>query len=262
MLNPQDLAIDPGRTREAIETFIRNEVRSARARGAVVGMSGGLDSSTVAKLCAGALGSGNVLGLILPTRTEDPETGDAVELAKSLKISYEVVNVTQALRAFQQSCEHFRSRKRLPAANLIPRMRMTVLYYHANLLNYLVAGTGNRSEISVGYFTKYGDGGVDILPIGDLYKTQVRMLAEYIGIPRHILEKVPSARLWKGQTDEGELGITYPELDLILFALEKGLTTKQIQQETKLPGRKISLVMKKLAGSRHKREMPPVARIR
>jgi NAD+ synthase len=261
MLKLQDLAIDLEGAKKTIESFIKSEVMAAGAQGAVVGMSGGLDSSTVAKLCAIALGSSNVLGLILPFRREDGDTIDAVNLAKFLGITYEVINIKQILSALQQSCEHFKHRKRLPRANLVPRIRMAVLYYHANLLNYLVVGTGNKSEILTGYFTKYGDGAVDILPIGDLYKTQVRMLAEYIGIPTHILNKIPTPGLWKGQTDEDELGITYPELDLILFALERGLSREEIQRETQISMRKIKLVIERLARTKHKREMPPVAKI-
>ncbi|MEM2924475.1 MAG: NAD+ synthase [Methanocellales archaeon] len=261
MLKLQDLALDLESVKKTIESFIKNEVKAAKAKGAIIGMSGGLDSSTVAKLCVNALGSNNVLGLILPFSEEDIDSSDAVNLARTLRIAYEVINIKQILNAYQQSCEHFKRRKRLPKANLIPRIRMAMLYYHANLLNYLVIGTGNKSEISTGYFTKYGDGAADILPIGDLYKTQVRMLAEYIGIPKHILKKVPTPGLWRGQTDEGELGITYPELDLILFALERGLSVGEIQRETQFPKHKIEMVISRLARSKHKREMPPVAKI-
>ncbi|MEM2933607.1 MAG: NAD+ synthase [Methanocellales archaeon] len=261
MLKLQDLAIDLESTKKTVEGFIKSEVKTARAKGAVVGMSGGLDSSTVAKLCVSALGPSNVLGLILPFIEGDIDSADAVNYARALGIAYEVINIKHTLSALQQSCKHFKRRKRLPKANLIPRIRMAVLYYHANLLNYLVIGTGNKSEISAGYFTKYGDGAVDILPIGDLYKTQVRMLAEYIGIPGHILKKVPSPGLWKGQTDEGELGITYPELDLILFAVEKGLSKEEIHRETQLSKHKIELVMRRFTESKHKRKMPPVAKI-
>ncbi len=263
MLTMDDLAIDPEKSRKLIETFIRNHIRSAKASGSVIGMSGGLDSSAVTKLCANALGPENVLGLVMPAGAEEADTVDAVELAKSLGIAYEVVNIRYALKAYQKSCKHLQSKKKIPGANLIPRIRMAILYYHANLMNYLVVGTGNKSELLSGYFTKYGDGSADILPIGDLYKTQVRKLAKHIGIPEHILKKAPSAGLWKGQTDEGEMGIRYSELDLILFASsEKGLSEKEILSETKLSSRKIALVMEKLRRSRHKREMPPVAKIR
>ncbi len=262
MLKLEDLTVDLESIKKTIESFIKNEVKAARAKGAVVGMSGGLDSSTVAKLCVSALGSSNVLGLILPSSEEGEDIADALNLARSLEIAYEVIDIKQIISVFQQSCKHFKRRKRLPRANLIPRIRMAMLYYHANLLNYLVIGTGNKSEILTGYFTKYGDGAVDILPIGDLYKTQVRMLAEYIEVPKHILNKIPTPGLWKGQTDEGELGITYSELDLILFALEKGLSKEEIQRETQLPSSKIELVLERLARSKHKREMPPVAKIK
>lgn len=256
----QDLSME--KIEKKIEAFIKNQIKSAFADGAAVGLSGGLDSSVVAKLCASAIGPENVLGLIMPFRAKNADTDDAIELAKSFGIAYEVVNIRQALNAFQKSCRHFKSQKRLPEANLVPRIRMTLLYYHANLLNYLVIGTGNKSELMAGYFTKYGDGGADILPIGDLYKTQVRQLAKHMGIPKRILKKTPSAGLWKGQTDEGEMGISYSELDLFLYLkIEKGFSEAEIRQETKLSRRKIALVMEMLERSRHKRELPPVAKI-
>jgi NAD+ synthase len=128
---------------------------------------------------------------------------------------------------------------------------MMILYYYANMLNYLVAGTGNKSEISVGYFTKYGDGAADILPLGDLYKSEVKKLAALVGVPKHIVNKVPSAGLWKGQTDEGEIGITYPELEKILIALEKGKKTF---------GKKTAKVKKMAQKAQHKLKMPEVFR--
>jgi NAD+ synthase len=135
----------------------------------------------------------------------------------------------------------------LPIANLKPRLRMLTLYYFANKLNYLVVGTGNKSELTMGYFTKYGDGGVDILPLGDLLKTEINKLAAELGVPREIIDKPPSAGLWAGQTDEGEMGITYAELDKILSGEPKG-----ILQE------KIDLVKSREALSRHKRALPDI----
>ena len=136
-------------------------------------------------------------------------------------------------------------------ANLKPRLRMCALYYFAQKLNYLVAGTGNKSELVVGYFTKYGDGGVDILPLVGLLKTEVRQLAKELKIPREIIEKTPSAGLWHGQTDEGEMGITYEELDRIIVAIGR----KKIKGISKA---KLSKVKKMMRGSLHKRAPIPV----
>jgi NAD+ synthase len=141
--------------------------------------------------------------------------------------------------------------KEICQANLKPRLRMTALYYFANKLNYLVAGTGNKSERLMGYFTKFGDGGVDLLPLGDLTKSQVRKLAEELEIPPRIVDRPPSAGLWAGQTDEEEMNIRYKDLDKILLALEK-------REEAKLPRTQISYVKGMIARSRHKRSTPPI----
>ena len=143
----------------------------------------------------------------------------------------------------------------LAKANLKPRLRMLVLYYFANKLNYLVCGTGNKSEIMAGYFTKHGDGATDILPIGDLLKKEVRKLAKELGIPEHIITKPPTAGLWPGQTDEGEMGITYPELDDILERLEN--KRKQV-----LPKKKVDKVKEMIKSSEHKRQGPKICYIK
>ena len=132
---------------------------------------------------------------------------------------------------------------------------MSILYAKANEINGLVLGTGNKSEIMTGYFTKYGDGGADILPIGDLYKTQVKALAKKLKIPQEIIDRAPTAGLWDGQTDEGEIGITYELLDQILYALEKKKSL------SKFPASKVKLVKKMISNSSHKRQLPPICKI-
>ncbi|HIP57929.1 MAG TPA: NAD(+) synthase, partial [Archaeoglobus profundus] len=142
------------------------------------------------------------------------------------------------------------------------RVRMTICYYYANSLGYLVAGTGNKSELMTGYFTKYGDGGVDFLPIGDLYKTEVFELAKYLGVPEKIIKKIPSAGLWAGQTDEDELGITYNKLDTILKGLEIGYSPNEICKIYNVKEEDVRRVIHLIESSKHKRELPPIVKVR
>ncbi len=258
-----------------ISDFIRDFVNEAGAEGVVVGVSGGVDSACVAKLCTIALGSERVFALIMPENGVTPEEDveDALNLCDELGVERKIIEISPAISSI---CELLDCRREgIPFANLKPRVRMILLYYHANSMNRLVAGTGNRSELLAGYFTKYGDGGVDFLPIGDLYKTEVFQLAEYLGIPERIRKKKPSARLWSGQTDEEEMGISYSELDSILMAMEElGLLEKvekgEVGKEDLIPVadksgaelRKVELVAEMVKNSAHKRCMPPLVSVR
>lgn len=237
---------------DRIVSFIKDFVKSSGSDGVVIGLSGGVDSSTVAFLCVKALGSEHVFGLIMPERGVTPEEDvrDAINVAKILKIDYKIIEINEIIQSFINSVGRG---NRIAEANLKPRVRMIINYFYANNMNRVVAGTGNKSELMVGYFTKYGDGGVDFLPIGDLYKTEVFQFASYLGVPKNIIEKKPSAGLWVGQTDEGELGITYAELDEILKAIERG--------ESK-DDDKFRKVLKMVDSSRHKREVPPIVSLR
>lgn len=200
-----------------IQHFISNYVGEAGADGAVIGLSGGIDSTVVAHLTVKALSSKKVLGLILPDSTVTPKADieDAQDTAKRLGIKSQLIDITSIHNAFMK---HLTAGK-IPEGNLRARIRMCFLYYHANLDNRLVIGTGDRSEILIGYFTKYGDGGVDTLPIGGLYKTQVKMLAKHLDIPNKIIEKQSSPRLWSGHTAKDELGLPYETIDPILHLL-------------------------------------------
>lgn len=246
---------------ERIKEFIRKKVETAKAEGVVVGLSGGIDSSVVAWLCTKALGRERVLGLIMPERglTPEEDVEDALLVSKILGIKHKIIEINPILESFY---EIFQDRESFAFANVKPRVRMIIAYYHANKMNRLVAGTGNRSELKTGYFTKYGDGGVDFLPIGDLYKTEVFEFAKYLGIPERIIEKKPSARLWAGQTDEDEMGISYEKLDAILKALDRGLDAEEIIKETGFSKDEVEKVAGMVEKSRHKRELPPIAPVR
>lgn len=214
-----------------------------------MGLSGGVDSSVVATLVKEAVGKDRVLALILPCHSQRQDLKDAQLFAKKLAIKTKALDLSNIYDNLRRILPKAGS---LAVANLKPRLRMLILYYFANKLNYLVCGTGNKSEIMCGYFTKHGDGATDILPIGDLLKKQVRSLAKELKIPQHIIDKPPTAGLWSGQTDEGEMGITYPELDDILERLED-------KKRQLLPKKKVDdKVREMIKRSEHKRQGPKI----
>ena len=179
-----------------------------------------------------------------------------------MKYSISGLILSTILNCFLNEIKENGRENKTASGNLMARIRMCLLYYHANLSNMLVAGTGNKSEILCGYFTKYGDGGCDFLPIGDLYKTQVRELAEYMGIPGAIMEKVPSAGLWHGQSDEEELGITYELLDKILIELhDNELEIPGVSEKLKIEKEVVERVEDLIKSSEHKRQMPEMCKI-
>ncbi|MEM3038596.1 MAG: NAD+ synthase [Thermoplasmata archaeon] len=245
---------------DIIKKFIKMRVEEAGASGVVIGISGGIDSAVVAHLCVGALGKDKVMGVMMPEKASNPQDLDhGIMVAKSLGIEHVVVDITEAVEAVLK----FSPKKgdRLSSANVKARCRMTVLYHIANSTNRLVMGCGNKTEIMIGYFTKFGDGGADYMPIGDLYKTQVRELARRIGIPKEILDKPPSAGLWEGQTDEGELGVTYDILDQVLFGLETGLPPERIAKEAGCDMETVSKVQGMIRRSVHKRRLPLIPKV-
>lgn len=245
---------------EHIASWMRRQAYEASAGGFVVGLSGGVDSAVVARLSQIAM-PGCVLGVILPCHSDPQDEADARLVAAhfalpavrvDLATSYEplVAQVKAALAQAPADLPHgdpvSDARGRLPLANMKPRLRMATLYFIANSLNYLVAGTGNRSEITIGYYTKYGDGGVDLLPIGRLLKSEVRALARELDVPAPILDKAPSAGLWLGQTDEGEMGFTYDDLERYL--------TKGPDATAPALAMRIERLVR---ASEHKRALPP-----
>lgn len=229
--------------KKKIVMWIKKQVKSAKAKGVVLGLSGGVDSAVAAALSCQAVGKSNVLALFLPCNSMPQDLKDAKLVAKTLKLRTKLVNLSKVYDVFIKLVPLGSS---LARANLKPRLRMAALYYFANKFNYLVCGTGNKSEISVGYFTKFGDGGADILPLAGLLKRQVRALARQLNIPEQIISKAPTAGLWQGQTDEKEMGITYNELDDILMRIEK-------KKRQVAPLIKVSMVKMMISRSAHKR---------
>lgn len=194
--------------------WINNQISKAGCRGIVIGMSGGLDSSVTAVLCKLSQPD-TTLGLIMPCYSQEQDSVDALSVARKFNIPTQNINLNPIFDSFTTEIpvKGTDSAVKIAKANLKSRLRMSTLYYYSNQLKYLVAGTSNRSELMVGYFTKYGDGAADILPLGNLYKTEVRQLAKYLGVPGRIIEKSPSAGLWPGQTEYEELGFKWSDVD-------------------------------------------------
>jgi NAD+ synthase len=248
-------------TAERIAGWMRRQLASTTARGFVVGLSGGIDSAVVARL-AQLAAPGNVVAAMLPCHSDPDDERDAATVAKRFALTTVRVDLSEAYdttlaaaqAALQTLPEQTRAprpadpiRVRLPLANVKPRLRMTTLYFLANSLNYLVAGTGNRSELSIGYFTKYGDGGSDLLPIGHLLKSEVRALARELSVPSAIIERTPGAGLWIGQRDEDEMGFTYADLERYLEEGPQGVSPALAMKIERL-----------IRSSDHKRQLPPM----
>ena len=257
---------DQEKTVKIISEFIKDKTDESHTSGVVIGLSGGLDSSTTVYLCAKSLDKDQILGIIMPTvTTPEEDVEDAISVAETLGIEYEIIHVDDLIAPFKDLCIHAENKNQensesraLANANLKARIRMMILYYHANDLNRLVIGTGNKTELLVGYFTKHGDGGVDILPLGDLYKTEVRMLAEQLRVPKKIIEKAPTAGLWAGQTDEEELGIKYELLDKILYLMvDEKLEDGKIAKNLEIPLEEILRIKEKVKTSEHKLKPAP-----
>ena len=246
----------PSYAQETIIRFIKEFVQDRRV---VIGLSGGLDSSVVAKLCVMALGKDRVKGIHMPEdATPSEDSRDAETLAKTLEIEYEVIPIGEFVHAIAGKLG---LKGDMSIANLKARVRMAILYAIANEERRLVAGTSNKSELLVGYFTKYGDGASDFAPIGDLYKTQVRILAKKIGIPEGIINKVPRAGLLPGQSDEVEMGVKYEILDKILYGIELGLPREKIVKELEISDTLVDKVYEMHNRSRHKRVMLYIPKI-
>jgi NAD+ synthase len=245
---------------ERIALWMRSQLSSAGARGLLVGLSGGVDSAVVARLAQMAA-PGAVTGILLPCHSDPQDESDAQSVAShfslptmriDLSASYDVLvaEAQAALRALPESVRVTPAdglRGRVPLANIKPRLRMTALYFIANSINYLVAGTGNRSELAIGYFTKYGDGGADLLPLGRLLKREVREMAKELGVPGAIIDRPPSAGLWIGQVDEEEMGFTYAELERYLEDGPQAVSPALAMRIERLT-----------RSSDHKRVMPPL----
>ena len=262
---PLDLRFGPDEladVRATITAFIAEMVDAAGADGAVLGLSGGIDSTTTAHLAVEALGVDGLHGLVMPSAVNDPENmADAEAVAEGLGISYDVVEIEpiaeQIIGAIDGAGADQTAR-----GNVYVRTRAVLNYLVANQQQRIVLGTGNRAEAMVGYYTKYGDQAVDCNPIGPLYKQQVRQLAAAIGVPMELVMKTPSAGMWVGQTDEGELGMSYDTLDAILALHVDGpLSVAMTAEAIGVDAADVEAVDALVAASAHKRAMPPAPQL-
>jgi NAD+ synthase len=251
-------SFDCTKAAKKIEKFVAGYVAHAHAKGVVIGLSGGLDSAAVAALCTRALGNKRVFGLVLPgASTPAQDVKDAVAHAKELGIEYAVIDVEPVVEIYMQSLP---DDDKIARGNLTARVRMAMLYYHAYVRQALVAGTSDRSEIMIGYFTKYGDGAADMLPIAGLYKTQVKALGRYLKLPQAILQKKSGPRLWEKHTAEDELGMGYETIDPALVMLvDKKKMTKQVVKALGIPAAQANKIKEMIEKSAHKRAMPASA---
>jgi len=262
-LTSDALKLDLPSVEARIKRFIRNYVKKCGANGVVLGVSGGVDSSTAGAIAALALGGDAVLGVMLPEEEtySAADTKHAQLVAKKFGFQLETVDISPILRSYYHSLPVYDAADRLSKGNLKARTRMVCLYYYANRLNKLVCGSSDKSETMIGYFTKWGDSSADISPLMDLYKTQVRQLALHIGVPKEIATKPSTPALWPNQLAEEELGIKYKTLDLILLGLEHFMATEEIADQLNVPVKLVAGVKKRWLASEHKRRLPLTAKI-
>ena len=238
-----------------IEAFLKNTVSQKKADGVVFGLSGGIDSVTVAYLAAKTFGK-KALALVMPDSTVSPssETGDALKIIGELGLDYKLIDIDVIHKIYSN---HLEPDERA-LGNLRARIRSNIIYYYANLKNYLVLGTSNKSEYLIGYFTKFGDGSADILPIVQLYKTQVRKFAEFLGVPNNIITKRSSPNLWKGHDAEEEIGISYEKIDVILHLLvDTNMPIPAFINEIEdIPKKDVEKIYQMYQNTKHKRILP------
>ncbi len=251
--------LDYDKINKKIVAFLKNELRSSRLDGYVFGLSGGLDSSVVASLLS-QMGSETLLALVMPSSkiTPQQDVNDAIELAKRLNMQFRIIDLSDIRSSILKELPF----DKLASGNLLARIRMCMLYYYANQRNSLVVGTSDRSELLIGYFTKYGDGGADVLPIASLYKTQVRALGKHLKLPDAILTKKSGPMLWDKHTAEEEIGITYEVIDSILYCLlDLKLSPKSTAKKLSITVENVEKIRQMHIKSLHKRNLPKICKL-
>jgi NAD+ synthase len=249
---------DYSKVRKDIEQFLGDSIAKSNAAGLVFGLSGGIDSAVIAYICAKSF-KDKTLALIMPDSKITPkdETEDALHIVDSLALDYKLIDIGLIHSQFANILEP----DERALGNLRARIRAGVLYYYANLRNYLVIGSSDKSEQLIGYFTKFGDGSADILPIASLYKTQIREMARHLGVKDSIIAKKSSPNLWRGHIAEDEIGASYEEIDSVLYCIvDKSMTLEETQNVTEIQIEKIEKIYQLYKKSEHKRMMPPKLR--
>ncbi len=262
-LAPAVLELDWAETEKRIRRFIKQYVENAGADGVVLGLSGGVDSNTIAALSSLALGGERVLGLMLPEKEtyKLKDIDDAKLVAEKFSVKTQICDITPALEGVYKTIPVFDAADKLCKGNIKARTRMIYLYYYANKFNRIVCGSSDKSETMMGYFTKWGDAAADISPIMDLYKTQVRRLAVHLGIPAELAAKPSTPALWPNQLAETELSIKYKTLDLVLYGLERFMATEEIALQLNIENALVKRVKSRWLAAEHKRRMPLTAKL-
>jgi len=254
-----NLTINTKLAEKILTGFIHAEVTRAGFKKALLGISGGIDSALSLYLSARALGPENVLALRMPYKTSSPDTlEDAQTMIDDLGVPSKTIEITPMVDAFINQHEDMDKKR---AGNIMARMRMIVLYDQSAVFNGLVMGTSNKTELLLGYSTVFGDSAAALQPIGDLYKTQVRQLAAALGVPDKVITKAPSADLWQGQTDEGELGFTYEDVDKLLYLLVDQRYRPEACIEEGFDRTFVERVVRRIRQNHFKRVMPPIAKL-
>ena len=262
-LTKERLKLDSPSVETRIKRFIKDYIEKCGATGVVLGVSGGIDSCTTAALAALSLGGRKVLGITLP----EEETYNATDVqhaklvAEKFGFKLETIDISPTLKACFQSLPLYDTSHKLSKGNLKARIRMVYLYYYANKLKKIVCGSSDKSETMIGYFTKWGDAAADISPLMDIYKTQVRQLALHMGVPTEIVTKPSTPGLWPDHLAEEELGVKYETLDLILFGLERFMTTEEIAKQLNLSIELVDGIKKRWLATEHKRRTPLTTKI-
>jgi NAD+ synthase len=254
-----DLTINTDLAREILTGFIHSEISRVGYQRAVVGLSGGVDSALSCYLATQALGPENVLAVRMPYKTSSPESlAHAQMVIDALGVPSETISITEIVEPLIQ---RFPDANQVRRGNMMARARMIILYDLSEAFAGLVVGTGNKTEILLGYTTLYGDSACALNPVGDLYKTQVRQLARAMGVPDAIIEKPPSADLWQGQTDEDELGFSYEKVDQLLYLLVDERYTAEDCEEAGFSANFVKVVIERVRRNHYKRVMPPIAKL-
>ncbi len=254
------IALDYNEVSIIIKDFIKTYAQNSGCKGIVIGLSGGVDSAVTSVLCKQVLGKKKTHCLFMPDdATPESDIKHQKIITQKFDLLCETKNISEIVKTMADKCVV--KPDKMALANMKARIRMTLLFEYANMNGLLVCGTSNKSELLVGYFTKYGDGGADIMPIGDLYKTQIYELAKFLKIPKEIICKAPTAGLIKGQTDEKELGFTYEILDKVLMGLERKQEISDIAKDTGLKKSDVEKIKNMRIKSEHKRHSPLIPKI-
>ncbi len=263
MVNLDDLTLNCDEITPRIHEFILHMVEKTGLNGVIVNVSGGIDSAVSVHLAVQALGPERVTAITIPERDVTPERDitDVMLHCKQLNLTCNTVEITSILHVMRDIMPRYDVTDRITCGNIRSRLRMMIAYHHANVEHKLVMGTSNKTELLTGFFTKFGDGGVDFMPLGDLWKYNIKQLARYLEIPENIIKKAPSPGFYEGHTDEEELGMSYDNIDLILYSYERGFTIKEISGDLSISSSEVTRILNRVKANQHKLANPLVLRL-